>query len=238
MQKVTSYPIQVVGLVSCNYFSPSDREKQRKLLGTVHPREKLQASIDRPQHKIFWEPRTLPRKVLCPHMQVVNTCGIFKPDTWSSMTHIRLSQHPRKAACTVKSLSDTSSDSCSPRHVLISLLLWLITWPWKLEIYHKSPPWKSLRLNFLTGFKVQMINSSVGVLLSVTSGEPLIFQKELQWLTPDDNFVMGKARKIVWQSLLTPAIKMPFSNSANQGFKPSGQLANKIKVSGSSARVS
>lgn len=103
---------------------------------------------------------------------------------------------------------------------------------------HKSPPWKSLRLSFLTGFKVQMINSSVGVLLSVTSGELLIFPKELQGLTLDDNFVMGKARKIVWQSLLTPAIKMPFSNSSSQGFKPSGQLANKIKVSGSSARVS
>lgn len=204
----------------------------------MYPRGKLNPSIDRPQHKIFLVPKTLPRKVLYPHMQVVNTRGIFKPDTWSCMTHVRLSQPPRKAACTVKSLSDTSSDSCSLRHVLISLLLWLITWPWKLEIYHKSPPCKSLCLNFLTGFKVQMINSSVGVLLSVTTGELLIFQKELQWLTPDDNFVMGKARKIVWLSLLTPAIKMPFSNSSNQGFKPSGQLANKIKVSGSSAQVS
>lgn len=204
----------------------------------MYPRGKLNPSIDRPQNKIFRVPRTLPRKVLHLHMQVVNTRGIFKPDTWSFMTHVRLSQHPRKAACTVESLSDTSSDSCSLWHVLISPLLWLITWPWKLEIHHKSPPWKSLRLNFLSGFKVQMINSSVGVLLSVTGGEPLIFQKELQGLTPDDNFVMGKARKIVWQSLLTPAIKMPFSNSSNQGLKPSGQLASKIKVSGSSAPVS
>lgn len=61
------------------------------------------------------------------HTQVVNTCGIFKPDTWSLVTHIRLAQPPRKAACTVRSLSDASSDSCSQRHVLISLLHWLIT---------------------------------------------------------------------------------------------------------------
>lgn len=76
------------------------------------------------------------------HSQVVNTCGIFKCDTWSFMAHIRLPQPPRKAACTVRSLSDASSDSCSQRHVLISLLRRLITWPWKLEIYHKSPSWK------------------------------------------------------------------------------------------------
>lgn len=32
---------------------------------------------------------------------------------------------------------------------------------------------------------------------SVTSGELLIFQKELQCLTSDDNFVVGNERKIV-----------------------------------------